>query len=288
MMPIWKYLLLASYYHASRPYRWLRNRRSAADGHAPVFVLFYHRVADDESTPWTIGTRTFQRHIHWLQSNFDLVSLEEAQRRIRGKNDRAAVSITFDDGYGENFRTAVPLLIKERIPCTYFVSTRHVLGGVPFPHDVVLGYRFPPNTREQLREMAAAGFEIGAHTRTHADLGKITQPQRLYDEVVAAGEELQVAIGAPVRYFAFPYGQHANLNADVFHLAYDAGYEAVCSAYGGYNSPGEDAFHLQRIHGDLFLRLQNHLTVDPLKPRVKRFEYEPIKAARAAAGVAAS
>lgn len=286
-MSIWKYLLLAAYYHASQPYRWVSNRRSAAAGQAPVFVLFYHRVADDVMTPWTIRTRTFQRHIRWLKSRFDLVSLEEAQRRVRGgKNYRAAVSVTFDDGYGDNFRNAVPLLIKERIPCTYFVSTRHVLGNVPFPHDVVLGHRFAPNTRDQLREMAAAGIEIAAHTRTHADLGRITQPQRLYDEVVAAGEELQVAVGAPVRYFAFPFGQHANLNADVFNLAYDAGYEAVCSAYGGYNLPGEDAFHLQRIHGDLFLRLKNWLTIDPLKQPVKRFEYEPIKAARAAAGVA--
>jgi peptidoglycan/xylan/chitin deacetylase (PgdA/CDA1 family) len=285
-MPIWKYLLLAVHYHVSQPLRWLRNRRSAAAGRAPVFVLFYHRVADHTITPWTIHTRTFERHIRWLQAHFDLVSLEEAQRRIRsGQNHRPAVSITFDDGYSENFQNAVPLLIKEKIPCTYFVSTRNVLSGVPFPHDVVLGHRFAPNTREQLREMAAAGIEIGAHTRTHADLGKITHRHKLHDEVVTAGEELQLAIGASVRYFAFPYGQHANLNADAFHLAYDAGYEAVCSAYGGYNTPGDDAFHLQRIHGDVFLRLKNWLTIDPLKPAVTRYEYEPIKAARAAAKV---
>jgi len=160
-----------------------------------------------------------------------------------------------------------------------------VLHGAPFPHDMVLGYRFAPNTRAELRQMVDAGIEIGAHTRTHADLGKVLHPQQLYDEVVTAGEELQLAIRAPVRYFAFPYGQHENLNIEAFHLAYDAGYEAVCSAYGGYNLPGEDSFHLQRIHGDLFLRLKNWLTIDPLKPAVKRFEYEAAGPANATAGV---
>ncbi len=65
--------------------------------------------------------------------------------------------------------------------------------------------------------------------------------------MVAAGEELQAALGRPVRYFAFPFGLHANLNAAAFALARGAGYEAVCSGYGGFNFPGDDAFHLQRI-----------------------------------------
>ena len=271
-----KLFLLNLYYHGTTPYRWWRNSRDAAAGNAPVIVLFYHRVADDRATDWTCTNRTFARQMRWLAARFDMVSLAEAQQRIRsGNNCRPSVSITFDDGYAENCRQALPLLIRERIPCTYFVASQYIFNGEPFPHDLALRKRYAPNSLDQLKELAAAGIEIGAHSRSHADLGKISDPTRLYDEVVAAGEELQAAIGRPVRYFAFPYGQHENLNPAVFQMAYEAGYEAVCSAYGGFNFPGDDAFHLQRIHGDAdMIRLKNWATVDPRKKQTRRYAYE--------------
>ncbi len=275
-MPPWKNLLLNCYYHGTLPYRRWQSARAGAAGMAPVVVLFYHRIADDAGNPCTISNRMFVRQMDWLQQRFDLVSLAEAQRRLAGThNPRPAVSITFDDGYAANCDEALPMLIERRIPCTYFVSSRCVLDGIPFPHDVASGSQAYPNTVEQLRAMAAAGVEIGSHTRTHADLGRLHNPRELYDEVVAAGQELQQMLGRPVRYFAFPYGQHANLNVQAFHLAHEYGYEAVCSAYGGYNFPGTDPFHLQRVHADNMIRLKNLVTVDPRKVRLpRRFEYQ--------------
>ena len=274
-MSPWKQLALSAYYRTAVPWRAWANTRRAAAGRSPVMVLFYHRVADDMANAWTMSTATFAQQIRWLKKHFDLVSLEEAQRRIRSGNHRPAVSITFDDGYADNCSFALPLLIKERIPCTYFVTADNVLRGKFFPHDLAQGNRFRPNTVEELRVLASAGIEIGAHTRTHADLGQIRDRKRLRDEVITAGEEIQSAIRKPVRYFAFPFGLHANLNAAAFQLADEAGYEAVCSAYGGYNFPGEDTFHLQRIHGDdQMARLKNWLSVDPRKvAKTQRFDY---------------
>lgn len=267
---------LGLYYHATRPYRAASNRLAAAAGRAPLAVLFYHRVADDWANAWTCPFDLFARQMRWMKRRFDMISLAELQARMRsGVNRRPAVSITFDDGYAENCDQALPLLIEERIPCTYFVTTRHVFEGVPFPHDVANGDKFAPNTVEQLRRMAAAGIEIGAHTRTHADLGRIADEDRLYDEIATAGQELASAIERPVRYFAFPFGLHANLNSRAFRIAREAGYAGVCSAYGAYNFPGGDAFHIQRIHGDDdMLRLKNWLSVDPRKRRVPEYRYE--------------
>jgi peptidoglycan/xylan/chitin deacetylase (PgdA/CDA1 family) len=281
-MPFWKSLLLSLYYAGTLPYRRRANARAAQTGAAPLMVLYYHRVADDAANSWTVSNRMFARQMKWLKSHFDLVSLEEMQARIRGgRNERAAVSITFDDGYADNCQQALPLLIREQIPCTYFVSNRQVFDGLPFPHDKDSGRRFASNSVDELRDLSAAGIEIGAHTRTHCDLGTIKDSDVLFDEVVTAGEELQAALRKPVRYFAFPYGQHANLNRQVFHLAYENGYEGVCSAYGGFNFPGDDAFHLQRIPADYSLvRLKNWTTVDPRKRNMPRFEYETPSQAR--------
>ena len=58
-------------------------------------------------------------------------------------------------------------------------------------------------------------------------------------------------------------------------MAKKAGYAGVCSAYGGYNFPGDDPFHLQRIAGDgTMIRLKNWVTLDPRKLRTPRFVYE--------------
>ena len=82
-----------------------------------------------------------------------------------------------------------------------------------------------------------------------------------------------------MRYFAFPFGQHKNLNPNAFALAKESGFEGVCSAYGGYNFAGDDPFHLQRIHVDNdLIRLKNWVTVDARKlAMVKRYEYRPVR-----------
>jgi peptidoglycan/xylan/chitin deacetylase (PgdA/CDA1 family) len=273
-------LPLHLYYQASRPLRWWNGRRAAAEQRSPVAVLCFHRIADDRANSWTISNRTFVRQISWLREHFDLISLEEAQWRIRTANRRPAVSITFDDGYADNCRHAMPLLIEQRIPCTYFVVARNVLEGVPFPHDLAQGSILATNSLEQLKDMAAAGIEIGSHGKTHADLGSIADRDEIRFELHSSLVDLQTALGRAVRYFAFPFGHRENLNVAAFSVAAEAGYEAVCSAYGGFNFPGDDAFHLQRIAvGDDLIHLKNWTTVDPRKLNTPRFTYNLEEAA---------
>lgn len=271
-MPWWKALLLNAYYHGTLPYRVWRNARDAAQFRAPVMILFYHRVADMALNDWTCPTDVFVDQMRWLREHFDLVTLAEAQHRISsGCNARPCVHVTFDDGYEDNCRVALPLLIEQQIPCTYFVASQFVIDQQPFPHDVKAGEPLAPNTPRQLREMVAAGIEVAAHTRNHADLGQMTDLQMLEDEIVGSRNDLEAIIGQQVRYFAFPFGMPRNMSQPAFQTAYEAGFEAVCSAYGAYNWPSGDSYHLQRIHGDPdLLRLKNWTTVDPNKRRTRK------------------
>lgn len=101
----WRGGLIGAYY-ATLPGRMLINASAARNAKAPVMVIYYHRVADRKLNDWTISNTQFKREVDWLEANFDLVSLDEAQRRIREGNTRASVSITFDDGYAENCERA--------------------------------------------------------------------------------------------------------------------------------------------------------------------------------------
>ena len=274
-MKWWQELALGAYYTATLNARRREATVRAANGREPVIVLFYHRVADSHPNDWTIDTETFAGQIRWLQERFDIVPLAEAQHRIdSGSNRWPTVAITFDDGYADNCNFALPLLLREKIPFTYFVTTQNLCERTPFLHDLKAGQPLQPNTPEEVAELAAAGVEIGAHSQTHVDLGQVKNTEELEREIVDCKAVVESLVKRPVRYFAFPYGQAKNITRKAFRMAFAAGYAGVCSAYGGYNFPGEDAFHLQRIHGDReWIRFRNWLTLDPRKLKsVARFD----------------
>lgn len=275
-IPSPKELALTAYYYATLHARRREAIVRAGEFREPVRILFYHRVADDSPNPWTISTSAFAAQINWLRSRFDLVSLAVAQERIECHRNRFPTAcITFDDGYAENLRFAIPLLLKHKIPFTYFVATDFVTNNKPFPHDAAAGRPLPVHTLTEIRDLAAAGVEIGAHTRTHANLGGELSPEQLVSEIVGSKHDLEAAIGKPITYFAFPYGQHENLSAKAFQIAYAAGFAGACSAYGGYNWPGDDAFHLRRFHADeAFIRFMNWMTIDSRKVRLQH-DFDP-------------
>lgn len=270
-MLCWKAAAVEARRWAAGPLRRGQLRRLSAAGCAPLCVLFYHRVADRHPNDWTISHTGFQQHIDYLRQRFELISLTEVQRRVRDcSSDRLAVALTFDDGYAENCDFALPLLVRHQIPCTYFVSVQHVLSGMPFDHDARAGQPLPVNTVEQLRAAADAGIEIGLHTRTHVDFAEVTDPLTIEQEIVEATAELTALIGRPIRHFAFPYGLPQQLTQPAIEAVRRAGLDGFCSAYGAYNLPGRDAFHIRRIHGDpQFYRLRNWLEFDARKLRIE-------------------
>jgi len=249
------------------PIRKARNRRLNRRGTAPMFVPFYHRVANTHPNDWTISRGEFSRHVDYCQSRFDLIGLDEVQRRVnRNHSPRPSVTFTFDDGYAENMDFALPLLAERQIPCVYFVCVDAIENQTPFPHDVEAGVRLPVNTVADLREMSQWGIEVGLHTRSHVDFSTVTDPAVIYDEIHNAKQRLEDIVGDQVRYFAFPYGLPAQLTRPAIEAVSEAGMQGFCSAFGAYNLVGRDSFHVRRFHGDPnFSRFENWLSFDPAK-----------------------
>ncbi|MDP1559851.1 MAG: polysaccharide deacetylase family protein [Pirellulaceae bacterium] len=263
--------LIEAYRKATEPSRWLRRVAWQRAGTMPIVVLFYHRVADTNPTDWTISRSGFAAQLDWLQKHFELLSMDQVHRRLEaGFNDRPAVAITFDDGYAENMDFALPLMAERKIPCLYYVATSFVLNQTFFPHDEALNLQLHPNSVGDLKQILDWGLDIGAHTRTHADIGQITDSQQLHDELAGSRRELMNLLGVAVDHFAFPYGQTTNITAASLQVARNAGYKTVSAAYGGYNCMGCDPFFIQRIHGDPSLpRIKNWTTLDPRLFRVR-------------------
>jgi peptidoglycan/xylan/chitin deacetylase (PgdA/CDA1 family) len=260
-------ILQSAYYFGTLPARWGIAYRLAQQQRSPLIILFYHRVADWPLNPWTMTRSMFRRQIEWLARRFELISLDHMLGLLAdGQNDRPRLHISFDDGYRDNCDYALPLLYERQIPYTYFVASSHIIEDLPFPHDVQHGEPLAPNTVDQLRWIIDHGGTVGSHTRHHVDCGPGVSQQVLNQEIAGSKRDLEQLLGIEVDYFAFPYGQPRNLSHWAMQVAADAGYRAVCSAFGGYNLPGCTDLHLRRIHGDpLFSRLKNWITLDPRK-----------------------
>lgn len=256
---------LGLYYFTTRAIRRFFIRRWRLRSCVPMTVLMYHCVGGDRTVSWATSPAAFRRHVEWLSAHADIVSLHEIQRRLVAGNTalRPCVAITFDDGYAVNLDLAVPLLLDAGMPVTFFVTVTNMLNGQPFAHDREWDQTRRPISRRELRDLADSGVEIGSHGLTHADYSQFSEAD-LIREIGESKIALEDVIGRPVRSLTVPFGQPPQMTRPVFHIARKAGYECVCSAYGGYNVPGRHYYHIRRFHGDdSLLRLVNRVTVDP-------------------------
>lgn len=80
----------------------------------------------------------------------------------------------------------------------------------------------------ELSDLIAAGHIIGCHTKSHPILRHIEHDaDALIEEVADSRSRLELLIGEPVMFFAYPFGGHADVGAATINAACDAGYRAA-------------------------------------------------------------
>lgn len=92
---------------------------------SPGIVLMYHRVASDLVDPWRlcVSPGNFAAQLEVLADRFRVVTLRELVATRGGDGARPSVAITFDDGYADNLHAAVPLLARQGLPATFFLTS---------------------------------------------------------------------------------------------------------------------------------------------------------------------
>lgn len=166
-----------------------------------VPILAYHYVRTDRDPSDLLGQRlsvtpgAFAAQMDLLRrAGAHAVTLDDLVGALRGDVllPAHAVVITVDDGYADFLHNALPVLQRDRICATLF-AVPHFLGRPSYL------------TANQLREVAAAGVRIGAHTMDHLDLA--TQPAPVVAaQVSQSADVLRALTGQSVRDFAYPYG----------------------------------------------------------------------------------
>jgi peptidoglycan/xylan/chitin deacetylase (PgdA/CDA1 family) len=106
---------------------------------------------------------------------------------------------------------------------------------------------YEPMSWEQLRELHAAGFEIGDHSYTHACLPMMSDGE-LERELQTSKALLEANLGASVRSFAYPNGTRRDCSPAVIAALKRAGYQQAVLAVPG-NVSLENRFELGRFSG---------------------------------------
>jgi peptidoglycan/xylan/chitin deacetylase (PgdA/CDA1 family) len=213
-----------------------------------AIVVAFHRVRNTSSGDGlTVSVPLFDRYCRFFRDHFNVVPLGDLVTRLERRLplDRE-LAITFDDGYLDNFESAAPLLRKYSLPAAFFVVTRWMGGDVVPWWDRAERIRHRWMSWEQVRTLHQSGFEIGAHTRTHVDLGAVSGPDA-ETEIAGARADLERELGAGVDLFAYPYGARENMSEANRALIKRAGFRCCCSCFGGAVTADTDPFRLARV-----------------------------------------
>jgi peptidoglycan/xylan/chitin deacetylase (PgdA/CDA1 family) len=141
------------------------------------------------------------------------------------------VLITFDDGYRDVFRNALPVLERLHLSATAFVITGRISG--PDPSFLTWG---------EVEAMDHRGLEIGSHTVTHAPLTQLPR-SRLDSELKDSRRVLEKRLRRPVQWFAYPYG---DFNAATVAAVRRAGYVLAVTTQGGLVQSSRQPLALRR------------------------------------------
>ena len=133
--------------------------------------------------------------------------------------------------------------LKYLAPCERddaVARVQRLCGVAELPDDLML-------KSEQVRELHAAGMEIGGHTVSHPILTSLSL-SAAEDEVARGRDQLQAIIDAPVDVFAFPNGKPGtDYGRSHVDLLKRQGFRAAVTTAPGVSRTGDDPYQLPRF-----------------------------------------
>jgi len=159
----------------------------------------YHRVdvsspGDHTSRALTVSPAQFEAELRYLHARgLRTIGIAELERDFaEGRRPERSVLITFDDGYGDQFRYAFPILQRLGDHAIFFVNT----GNVGKPRHL---------TWREIDIMHRAGMSIECHGVDHVDLASLDATDQAY-QIDDCIRSLQSHLHDAVQAYAYPSG----------------------------------------------------------------------------------
>ena len=221
-----------------------------------------HPTAGDVISPGNLAQQF--RLLH--QDGFHPITLARFEAFVRGLTTVPpnAVLLTFDNGYRSFYRVAYPLLRRYHYPSVLFAIVRWLSpGGAPpgihaltWAQVRVMAHSGLVSVQSQTWNLHA-GVAVGPGRAEAADIGRAWSPSlgretlaqyeaRVGADLLRARRTLQQRLGAPVRAFAYPFGDY---RPRLIRLLHQAGYRYLFTAKLGWgNLAGQNPQVLFRLN----------------------------------------
>ena len=223
-----------------------KTGRARLFGPASLPVLMFHRVvpeppAHSKHGLWITASDFERQLISLRRRDYSPITFEQYQDFLVGKTQLPPkpIILTFDDGYRDNFTYAFPLLKKFSFPAVIFLVTDRQRRTNFWDADEP---QVPLMSDAEIREMSAAGIEIGSHTVSHADLTRCPSTE-LQLELSDSKKALEDLLGKSIVSLAYPYGK---VNKTVKAAAAGTGYSFALAADSGPIVLYDDFYEIRR------------------------------------------
>lgn len=205
--------------------RLLRNRSSRA------IFFSYHSIASEGPRYLTVSAELFERQLATLRGRgLRSGGLADLGDVADGRRLDPTVFLTFDDGFRDNYDTALPLLCAHGFGALVFVLPPLVDAGAPlaWPEVAADSRRYPDTMRSltwsMLEEMTEAGIVVGSHGLAHAHLAELGA-EALREELWESRAQIKRKLGS-CDTLAYPFGEWSPAVADA---ARECGYRFAFS-----------------------------------------------------------
>jgi peptidoglycan/xylan/chitin deacetylase (PgdA/CDA1 family) len=169
-------------------------------------VLMYHSVGEPEQYG-NVSPSRFRKTLTYLEETYEIVDLPE----VLSGGSRKKVALTFDDGWENFYRHALPVLREFDVPATVFLVSEYIDSD-------------PMLSISQIEELIQEPLvTIGNHTRTHPYLSRIGNHKALEDQILGAKEDLEQRFDITVSRFSYPRGDLTRKSAKLVYESHDIG-----------------------------------------------------------------
>ena len=232
-----------------------------------VPVIAYHKIDQPTEDVKIRGAFTspknFAKQMRYLKKrNYEFYTASELIEHYRqtGAFPRKAITVTFDDGWKDNYTYAFPVLRDLQIKATIFLvpscinrtTAAVVADGEAAREHLALA---------DILEMSKHGIEFGSHTLNHKLLHQISDEEVEF-EVNESKREIENLLQKPCKVFAYPAGFYTDAAIEaVKNAGYTAAFSTVYGAKDGLNLYALNRIEILRRNRFLF---QFARTIKPL------------------------
>ncbi len=221
-----------------------------------IIVLMYHRFDEQKYPSTSISKMLFEEQIKYLiKEDVKILPLTELLKYFRGEDNlpKRSVFITIDDAFKSFYKNGFPILQKNNLPFSIFISSDYVSNQKKSDY----------MSWSMLKELSANNGLILNHSKSHKSLLEIEELQ-LREEIKENQDMIEKNIGVQPKVFSYPYGESNKKIEDIVKLL---GYEIAFSQHSAPTHRNDNKFRLPRYSlNDEFGTLKRLKTILRSKP----------------------